>query len=263
MTHSCIRIVSGNRSIMLHTYHTGMSIPKLLPRAIDLRVRGRAYLRRPEDTDEDVVERIICFAAADGLDYVDTIAALLIAARPNFLHPVSRGTRKDLPTWSGIDKPFVLRVVGPGLTWKLFDEGGKLIATYDVGEEIIKRIREIPPDRREFDRDIYCADCGKSVTGVELRLEIPVCEQCRIKAVHGCYGWGPKQGQGLPVFRRHGKGWQLGDGVVVVPWQGKDTPPVPDDRSEALLQVELANSIRRTWLPLARDVPDEAAVEEK
>lgn len=47
------------------------------------------------------------------------------------------------------------------------------------------------------------------------------------------FGWGPKNE--VPIFRREGRGWRLGNGLVVaIPkWANK----VPDDTVEALQDI--------------------------
>lgn len=159
MTHGCLRVIANRRSMMLHTYHTGQDIPLLLPLVFDVVAKYYAYLKRDtivsdvvakyhaylkRDTIEGVLRGMLRQNATERLEHAHSAAALLIAAKPCFLEPVSPGVRRDLPSWSGIDSPYVLRIGGG--RWRLFGQIGALLDDYDYAREIAARILLLPDE---------------------------------------------------------------------------------------------------------------------
>ena len=53
------------------------------------------------------------------------------------------------------------------------------------------------------------------------------------------YGWGPNWGD--VVFRREGRGWRLGNGLVCTLWESE----VPDSAEQAMSDIETANNAIR------------------
>ncbi len=142
MTHGCLRVIANRRSMMLHTYHTGMDIPKLPPLVFDVVANYYRFLKRKDSTLDRIIRSFINLAAMERLEHTHSAAALLIAAKPMFLEPTSPGVKRDLPAWSGIDLPYVLRIGGG--QWRLFDEDGSSLNDYDYYTEVANRILQLP-----------------------------------------------------------------------------------------------------------------------
>lgn len=139
MTHGCltIRLAGERRSILLHTYHTGMDIPKEV-RKVPKRVaeslsymdygtlfewhqrRGskegsRRLLRRsPAEKDVELVAN--CTNLRSNFTYPPVVAGFI--ARGSFLCPTPPAFVKDLPSWGGQDHPYEL-VIGRDGLWTL------------------------------------------------------------------------------------------------------------------------------------------------
>jgi len=63
----------------------------------------------------------------------------------------------------------------------------------------------------------------------------------RLTRVVNLLGWGPYDAS-LIAFCREGRGWRVGEGVMVTPWYTElGTPPklVPSDPRQALLDIEM------------------------
>lgn len=144
-THGCLLIESHNRQCMLHTYHTGQDIPDVPPKVFDTLVDYFFYINA--STEEEALDAILRTAILDRLQYAPSTAAMFIAAKPCYLEPVTRGNRKDLPSWSGIDSPFKLKM--RGRTWRLYDQDGELIKEYDIVDEVVARLLARPNEEDE------------------------------------------------------------------------------------------------------------------
>lgn len=142
MTHGCLRVIANRRSMMLHTYHTGMDIPLLPPLVFDVVANYYRFVKREDSTLERLIGNFVNHAAMERLEHTHSASALLIAAKPMFLEPTSPGVKRDLPSWSGIDLPYVLRIGGG--RWRLFDEDGTLLNDYDYFREVAERILQLP-----------------------------------------------------------------------------------------------------------------------
>lgn len=142
MTHGCLKVIANRRSMVLHTHHTGMFIPNLPPLVFDLIAKYNSFIQRPDRDLDDIGHALMCLAALERLEYTHSAAALLIAAKPMFLEPVTPGVKRDLPAWSGIDLPYVLRIGGG--RWRLFGRDGVLLNDYDYSREVAKRILQLP-----------------------------------------------------------------------------------------------------------------------
>ena len=142
MTHGCLRVIANRRSMMLHTHHTGMDIPLLPPLVFDVVANYYRFVKREDSTLNRIARSLLNAAAMERLEYTHSAAALLIAAKPMFLEPTSPGVKRDLPSWSGLDAPYVLRI-GRG-RWRLFGEDGVLLNDYEYFREVAERILQLP-----------------------------------------------------------------------------------------------------------------------
>jgi hypothetical protein len=78
-----------------------------------------------------------------------------------------------------------------------------------------------------------------SASGVVVRDAAPASaevSQARLRRALNTFGWGPRVGHIAFHAAEHALGWQLGDGVVVTPWMGRD---VPTDPHQALRDIEV------------------------
>lgn len=139
-THGCLVVSDWHRrQVTLHTHHSGYAIPELPPLVFDVLAKYYSHILRPETANvEDFID---CSNVLERLEYANSAASLLIAARPCFLELVTPGSRKDLPEWSGIDNPYQLKIRKDGL-WGMHDQDGRLITRYDIRAEMISRLTQ-------------------------------------------------------------------------------------------------------------------------
>lgn len=142
MTHGCLLISGGRRTITLHTYHTGMDIPEAVQGAIKLSVDRQTsrdwVLERAKQGRKELLDYFRSDLTFDWAFYPTSVAAAVIAAKPFFLEPVTAGVRKDLPTWSGIDTPYRLTLRAP--YWHLTDEKGANILSVNLIEHTTNQL---------------------------------------------------------------------------------------------------------------------------
>jgi len=140
MTHGCLLIIDDDREIWLHTYHTGMDIPLVVRNAIATLANNwkdvAAIGLEDGKTPEEAVESFLSHGTyTERLTYGKSAAALIIAAQPCFLEPLFPAYRKDLPTWSGLEHPYTLRIIDEE-RWVLTDEDGKELFDVNVFDEL-------------------------------------------------------------------------------------------------------------------------------
>ena len=141
-THGCLLVddVVNRRRMMLHTYTDGQSIPDVVPQAFARLAAHYSWLpTMPPVADGTELSRAMrnCLIT-ERMTYGPSAAALLIAAKPCFLEPVTTGSRSDLPSWSGLDAPFRLRIKGED--WKLYNEGKHCIGFWNAHDEVHQRL---------------------------------------------------------------------------------------------------------------------------
>ncbi len=154
MTHGCLVITAfdNRRAITLHTYHTGMDIPKAVEKAVAVLAESKSYLAQflKEKTVGECLDNFRSNAASDGLGYQPTVAGLVICASANFLVPCPKAFQKDLPSWSGLDRPFRLKVAE--WRWLLTDESGKTVLDLDPTVRLAELIVAIAIKRKPDNR---------------------------------------------------------------------------------------------------------------
>lgn len=144
-THGCLLIIDrvNKRQRLLHTYHTGMHIPLAVRGAIEVLAKNKWYMAKFHDTVEDMIEQFSCNLVAERLHWVDSVAALIIAAEPCLLEPITPAAVRNLPSWGGQDTPYKLIIRDDN--WELFDEDGTSLEKFDPDirlAEAILRLRE-------------------------------------------------------------------------------------------------------------------------
>lgn len=138
ITHGCLLVSDHhNRRVMLHTYHSGYAIPDLPPLAFDALAKYYSYLS--DDDAKEVLKNVSDAAVYDRAYYASSAASLLIAARPCFLEIVTVGVRHDLPDWSGIKKPYRLKILARG-EWQMFSPEGGRIGQYEIVTQLAHRL---------------------------------------------------------------------------------------------------------------------------
>jgi hypothetical protein len=139
-THGCLVVSDWHRrQVTLHTHHSGYAIPELPPLVFG--VLAKYYSHILSLGTANVAKFIDGANVLERLEYANSAASLLIAARPCFLELVTPGSRKDLPDWSGIDKPYRLKIRKDGL-WDMQGQDGSLITRYDTRAEMISRLSQ-------------------------------------------------------------------------------------------------------------------------
>lgn len=140
MTHGCLKIIETKtgRTITLHTFHTEQDIPRAVGLAMDVIVQYNLYALKHHKNPNDLREGLNARNAFERMEYANSTAALIIAAIPCFLEPLTNGSRNDLPKWSGLKSPYVLKI-NPD-TWTLFDEDGSKIEQYKYKDIIISKL---------------------------------------------------------------------------------------------------------------------------
>jgi len=130
-THACliVREAGTANEILLHTSHTGMDTLKWINEipAFFANRRGRALVQiKNAVTEKHAAETVFACIYSGQYAYVPSVAALVIAVRPDCYEPVPHWCVADLPEWSGAKDPYVLEVAADG-TWKV--KHGKKAAT--------------------------------------------------------------------------------------------------------------------------------------
>lgn len=144
MTHGVLKIISrsktyGNRVIWLHTFHTGQWIPDAVKEAVKLLASHyRWVVEEKPRTKESLRDSLLAMNGYERLDYVNGVAALVIAAKPFLLEPVTPGSKKDLPKWSGMDTPYVLTIADG--KWVLKGEDGNVLWDVNPHDEMDKHL---------------------------------------------------------------------------------------------------------------------------
>lgn len=125
MTHGMLVIYSEGQSpkdgVWLHTYHTGQEIPnvvKLAPSVLSQKWLGYGII----NTRRQANAQLRCNGSLhDWLTVPEYVGALVIAAQPAFLYPVTKEKIKGLPSWSGKNNPYELLIADDA--WILGREG--------------------------------------------------------------------------------------------------------------------------------------------
>lgn len=117
-THGClkIRLQGERRSVLLTTTHSGqdgaildniMQAPTHHAQRRFQWITAHEGLRKSlqRKSTERLEQWLIESAAHDGIDDPPSVAAWIIAAKPNYLMPVPPAFVRDLPEWSGADRP--------------------------------------------------------------------------------------------------------------------------------------------------------------
>ncbi len=141
MTHACIKIFNRGekRSVLLHTYHTGQDTVewvKSIPGFYALH-RG-CFLwesKRPPKTKKELRYSFDNFVHHGQLGYAPSVAALLIAVRPDCYEPVPEEFAADMAQWSGADQPYTVEIYKTNL-WVITDLDGNRIAFPAVDEAV-------------------------------------------------------------------------------------------------------------------------------
>ena len=118
MTHGClfIRVKDEERKVVLHTYHTAQDTPLWVKEAParfalhrgDFLLRGHKTIRSRIDLKDSFTR----YVDRGQFEYAPSVAALIIATRPDCYEPVPPGFVKDMAKWSGYGDPYVLTVAG-------------------------------------------------------------------------------------------------------------------------------------------------------
>lgn len=125
---------------MLHTTHTAQRIPEIVKEApgfmalqrYDWLAEFRNHERMPKSREE-LLDFMSGNCVGDGHDYQIEVAAWLIACRPGMLRVVPKEYRRDLPSWSGIDHPYLLTLSEHN--WRLTRGGLKKPIEFDPIEK--------------------------------------------------------------------------------------------------------------------------------
>jgi len=127
---------------MLYTTHTGDQIPQVVEKAFDVIVEKYKSLLSLKEfkTDASILELIELNLMTERLQYPNTAASLIVAARPCFLEfvtPLSCGWVEDREC---MKYPYWLRILDD--RWVLGHAKGQpeRLASFNLTEELFKRL---------------------------------------------------------------------------------------------------------------------------
>jgi hypothetical protein len=83
------------------------------------------------------------------LEYLPGATSILIAAKPCYLEPITDEDIEDLPSWSGIDTPYVLTINNSKMTWTLHGESGELIQEINYFDALAEAIYDNYMERKD------------------------------------------------------------------------------------------------------------------
>lgn len=138
MTHGGLLVKDARWRVILHTHHDGQTIPTLPGKVFDLVAERNLRFFTATTTREDVLDLLYRLNEFERFEYATSAAALVVAAKPFLLEFTTPGSRRELPSWSGLDAPYRLDV-GPRL-WRLWNEDGRRAAVFDYRGEVVTRV---------------------------------------------------------------------------------------------------------------------------
>lgn len=134
MTHGGLAVSDNHHHLsnrlLLHTWADGMDIPEVVTEVVNVLVVKHKYLFDGAGASADYIRQTMrdCGVGHDWVQQASAVAALIIAARPCFLRPVTPSEMRRWTGWLAKDIPFRLHVGVHG--WVLF-EGSKTLLRFD------------------------------------------------------------------------------------------------------------------------------------
>lgn len=151
MTHGCIKIIDVEGKIVwLHTTHTGQHVRRVVENVFNVVARERSYLGKDLPLGKTGIEAVQGAMSRDGrlachFEYAGSVAALIIAAGPMMYEVVKFGpaTPKGLATWSGADRPTILKCCD-GKWDVLYDlDLGHVHVEYNIAGELVDALQNV------------------------------------------------------------------------------------------------------------------------